>query len=84
MVDNTGHGGSHLVSVNAEYQQWLLGYVSAANATLSALNAAHPDPFKRIDLAGMDLWMRNWCNQHPTQTVYEGANAFVDEMRSGK
>jgi len=70
----------HFVSENANYQQWLLGFVSAANATLSALNAAHPDPLKRIDLAGMDLWMRNWCNQHPTQKVVDGANDFISEM----
>jgi hypothetical protein len=76
----------HFVSENAEYQEWLLGYVSAFNATWSAFSAAHPgeewqiDLFKRIDLAGMDLWMRNWCNQHPTQKVVDGALEFIHEM----
>jgi hypothetical protein len=34
-----------------------------------------------IDIAGIDLWMRNWCNKHPMKTVYEGAVALVEEMR---
>jgi hypothetical protein len=25
---------------------------------------------------------RNWYNQHPTKTVFEGASAFIDEMRT--
>jgi hypothetical protein len=26
--------------------------------------------------------MRNWCNKHPTNSVVEGAMAFVNEMRT--
>jgi membrane protein required for colicin V production len=26
--------------------------------------------------------MRNWCKQHPTQTVVEGATAFINEIRN--
>jgi hypothetical protein len=37
---------------------------------------------KGLDLAGMDLWMRNWCNQHPTKAVFDGANALISEMRT--
>ena len=72
-------GDSDLVSENSEYQQWLLGFVSG-------FNAAHPveqeQQVRGIDIAGMDLCMRNWCNQHPTKSVFEGATAFINEMRS--
>jgi hypothetical protein len=51
---------------------------------VSGFNGAHANDVeqqvKGIDLAGMDLWMRNWCNKHPTQKVFEGASAFIDEM----
>ena len=67
------------VSENVEYQQWLSGFVSG-------FNDAHADDLgqqvSRIDLAGMDLWMRNWCNQHPTDKVFDGAEAFIHEMRT--
>ena len=59
-----------------QYQEWLMGFVSAFNAWHTN------EQIDRIDPAGMDLWMRNWCNQHPTQKVFEGAVAFIDEMRA--
>jgi hypothetical protein len=65
-------------SENAEYNQWLIGFVSG-------FNFAHDDDLGqqvKSDLAAMDLWMRNWCNKHPTNTVSQGAYAFIDEMRS--
>jgi hypothetical protein len=59
------------------YLQWLMGFVSG-------FNVAHAGDIEqqvtKIDPAGMDLWMRNWCNQHPTQTVWDGAYAFINEM----
>jgi hypothetical protein len=67
------------VNEYATYQEWLMGFVTG-------FNAAHTNEEQQItasiDSAGMDLWMRNWCNQHPTQTVFQGALAFIDEMRS--
>jgi len=30
---------------------------------------------KGIDLAGMDLWIRDWCDKHPTKLVAEGGIA---------
>jgi hypothetical protein len=67
-----------LVSENAQYQEWLMGFVSGFNSTHAGL----AQQVTNFDLAGMDLWMRNWCNKHPTQTVFEGAYTFIDEMRS--
>jgi hypothetical protein len=66
------------VSENTKYQEWLMGYVSG-------FNAAHAGDLEqqvtKIDPAGIDLWMRNWCNKHPTETIFDGAAAFI-EMRS--
>ena len=82
-----GHMGTmstrdgNFVSENAEYTQWLLGF-------LSGFNAAHAGEREQqvtgSDPAGMDLFMRNWCNQHPTQSVFEGALALINEMRSNR
>jgi hypothetical protein len=74
---NTASGA--FISENVSCQQWLLGF-------LSGFNSAHASDVeqqvKGIDLAGLDLWMRNWCNKHPTRLVFEGAEAFINEMRS--
>jgi hypothetical protein len=65
------------VSENKVYQEWLMGFVTG-------FNASHAGDLEqqvtKIDPAGMDLWMRNWCNKHPTQEVFEGAYAFINEM----
>ena len=73
----------HFVSENTQYQQWLMGFLTGFN--FNAFNTAPADDqgqqiSGRIDLAGMDLWMRNWCNQHPTESVFHGAAAFINEM----
>jgi hypothetical protein len=53
---------------------------------VSGFNVSHVGDLERqvtkIDPAGMDLWMRNWCNKYPTQTVFAGATAFIIEMRT--
>jgi hypothetical protein len=77
-VDEMNTREGDFVSENAEYQQWLLGFVSGFNATHAG---ELEQQVTRIDLAGVDLWMRNWCRQHPTKTVLEGTVAFIKEMR---
>jgi hypothetical protein len=72
------HDGD-LVTENTGYVEWLAGFVSGFNF---AQGGAQEMQVIRIDLAGMDLWMRNWCNKHPTQTVFEGGAAFIHEMRN--
>jgi hypothetical protein len=67
-----------LVSENTEYQQWLLGYVSAYNVLMAATEQQQI----RSDAAAMDLWMRNWCNKNPTKSVYDGVNAFINELQN--
>src|SRR3974390_422093 len=66
------------VSENAEYQQWLMGFVTGFNAA----HVGEQEQQVEIDLAGTDLWMRNWCNQHPTKMVFDGAWAFIREMQT--
>jgi hypothetical protein len=60
------------------YQQWLMGFVSGFNATHAS--EAEQQQQVRTDPAAMDLWIRDWCNQHPTQGVFQAANAFITEM----
>jgi hypothetical protein len=58
------------------FQEWLMGFVSGFNATH---NNDLSLQITSIDLPGLDLWMRNWCNKNPTKTVFQGAAAFLEE-----
>jgi hypothetical protein len=66
-------GKTYYTTANA-YTQWLSGFVTATN------NAA--DDAKRqqiaVDIAGMSVWIRNYCNANPTQSVLKAALEFVD------
>jgi hypothetical protein len=73
-------GSGRLLSENSTYLQWLAGFVTAFN---EARGGELEQQINGIDLAGLDLWMRNWCNQHPTKTIFDGASAFINEMRGG-
>jgi hypothetical protein len=61
-----------MVSKNSEFMQWLMGFVSGASAALGREI--------KTDGYALDLWMRNWCKQHPTKSVAEGGGAFIKEM----
>ena len=74
---NTGNGG--FVSQNKAHQEWLMGFVSGFN---SAHDANPEQQVTKIDPAGLDLWMRNWCNKHPMQSIFDGAAALIDEIRA--
>ena len=86
METMTAPDGVKFHSENEVYGQWLLGTVSGVNSALSAYNVAHPGEEQQqivnIDPAGVDLWMRNWCNQHPVKFVFDAAVAFIGEMRT--
>src|SRR5262245_28850325 len=64
------------VTENTQYQQWLMGFLTGFNAGISTEGKQQIS--RKIDLAGIDLWMRNWCNQHPTKNVFQGMNAFIN------
>jgi hypothetical protein len=70
-----------LVTENTGYQQWLLGFVSGFNAA-RASDEQQQRSTATIDIAGIDLWMHNWCNKHPTKLVIDGAAALIIELRS--
>jgi hypothetical protein len=70
-----------LVSENKEYQEWLAGFISGINVMVATIGKEEQQ-VRPVDGAGLDLWMRNWCNKHPTNSVVEGAMAFVNEMRT--
>jgi hypothetical protein len=80
---STNHEVGDIVNEYAQYQEWLMGFVSGFNAHQTS-DANQDVQVKGIDLAGMDLWMRNWCNKHPTQSVYQAAVAFINEMLSNR
>jgi hypothetical protein len=67
------------VSENVAYIQWLTGFVSGFNAVVVTIGEEQRQ-VRQVDGAGLDLWMRNWCNQHPTQQVVDGALAFIKEV----
>ena len=67
------------VSEYAQYLEWLGGFVSALNHALVMRDQREKQ--LKIDSAGMELWMRNWCHKHPTKTVFYGATVFVEEMQ---
>jgi hypothetical protein len=73
---NTRHG--EFDGELRNYQSWLMGFATGVNAE-QAENQGQQ--IFKVDIAAIDLWMRNWCNRHPTQTVFEGALAFRTEMR---
>jgi hypothetical protein len=35
----------------------------------------------KIDTAAIDVWIRKWCEQNPTKTLFEAAWAFVWDQR---
>jgi hypothetical protein len=68
------------IDEHTQYQEWLTGFVSGYNSAHAAAGDEQQKQVRGIDPAGMDLWMRNWCSQHPTQTVFHAATAFINEM----
>jgi hypothetical protein len=61
---NTRHG--EFDSELRNYQSWLMGFVTGVNLERAAHEASQ---IANVDIAAIDLWMRNWCSTHPTRTV---------------
>ena len=70
------------IDEHSQYQEWLMGFVTGYNFAYSASGDEQQNQVTEIDQAGADLWIRNWCNQHPTLTVSDAAIFFINEMRS--
>jgi hypothetical protein len=58
------------------FHEWMEGFVSGHNAAYEA----NTDDQIRIDLSSLDLWLRNWCNAHPTKTFAEAGQALRGEL----
>ena len=56
-------------------EQWLLGYVSAANAWY--LSGTLGDVLKNTDSAGLAVWVDNYCANHPLDMVDDAAVELV-------
>jgi hypothetical protein len=68
------------VSENAEYDHWILGFLSATNYRSALDGYAHPD----IEATNAEIlgWVRNWCQSNPDQTVMAGVVEFIDKRWS--
>jgi hypothetical protein len=56
------------------HSEWLAGFMSAMNMWSA------PTMQITADAAAIDVWVRKWCEQHPTQVLVRAAAAFVREQ----
>jgi len=67
--------------VKAQYyqqEQWLWGYITAYNFFVDP----NGNVSNNIDGYGLAGWMDNFCLANPLQTVLQGANSLIVELRS--
>lgn len=64
------------------YVQWIAGYVSAHNA-MKLIDGRGDEQVVGVDLNGMALWIKNFCEKNPTVTILNAASTFIGE-HSGK
>jgi hypothetical protein len=68
-------GQAHdLYSLNALFNQYALGYITAYNA----LNG---NPVNNVDLAGIDLALRRYCQNNPTDNFATAVEKFIRSER---
>jgi hypothetical protein len=58
------------------YMAWLDGFFSATNILVDERNQL------KVDAAAIDVWIRKWCEQNPTQPLVEAASAFASASLS--
>ena len=78
------NGKKYFTEANA-YTQWLVGFVNAANWINSAAIVSN-DSGKRqklkdmsVDVNGVALWVKNYCDANPTKTIFDGATAYINK-----
>lgn len=82
-AESTSSGENSAIKYNGKiwydkrtsYTQWILGYISALNATYYNI----PQLQIRVNFSVTDLWIREWCNTHPADMVWAATTAFVKE-----
>ncbi|MEI9404143.1 hypothetical protein [Mesorhizobium argentiipisi] len=67
--------GRKFFDESANFMNWVLGYLSAVN-----MMRAPGKQSIQLDNAAVDLWLRNWCNAHPTNSIFDGTLALVAEQ----
>jgi hypothetical protein len=67
--------GKTFVTENAAYQEWLEGYISGFNMFFAFGEPGQPDI--RVDIAGIDAWVRNYCQTHPADSLTTAAWSFI-------
>ena len=68
--------GREFYDDHARYMGWLNGFLTATNwFVLDERNQI------QIDNAAIDVWIRKWCEQNPTQTLAFAASKFVWDQR---
>src|SRR5262245_13640870 len=65
----TGPEGEQLVTLHGLYLEWLLGFITATNFSMSAGTGNNI----QTDAPAIDVWVRKWCEQNPTRTIADAA-----------
>jgi hypothetical protein len=65
-------GGKTWVEMGEAYEEWLMGFVSAAN--LSRLDGTKQS---MVDRDGIVLWVKRYCEAHPDESMVDAAGAFI-------
>lgn len=55
------------------YADWVEGYLTEANDTTRGTQ--HPQI--SVDFAGIDLWLRQWCERHPADLFVNAVTSFT-------
>jgi hypothetical protein len=68
----TGHD---LYSLNSLFNQYALGYITASNALAG-------NPVNGVDLPGIDLALRRYCENNPTDNFVTAVENFIRSERN--
>lgn len=66
------HTAGQITAYGNNEDSWLVGFLSGVGAM------GKGSPLRGVDLAGLDLWVTNWCNAHPIAGIADAAVAFVE------
>ena len=77
-------GKNYFTEANA-YTQWLVGFVNGVN-WINSTAIVSKDTGKRlklkdmsVDVNGVALWVKNYCDANPAQTIVDGATAYINK-----
>jgi hypothetical protein len=70
-----GNDGRDYVDQADVFQQWLSGAISGANLMASLYGVGIKQAL--VDVASVDLFVRNYCSSHPTSAIVEALWALL-------